>query len=99
MALKRVVAILWMKVKVINSMTIMYGIKEISILFIQSMLADCSRNPDDMQAECLLHIHFSFSTIIHLNELSYDLSFIIAIPECLYLMYLLTFNLMLHMLP
>ena len=72
MTLKRLVAILWMKVKVINSITIMYGIKEISILFIQSMLADCSSNPDDMQAECLLQ----FSTIIQLNELSYDLSFI-----------------------
>ena len=50
---KRLVAILLMKIKVIKTMKIMHEIEEIRILFIQSMLADSSNNPDNMRAECL----------------------------------------------
>ena len=65
-----------MKMKVITTMAIMHEIKEISILYTQSVvLADSLCHPDKMRAECLLHINVSFSTHIQLN---YELSFIIC---------------------
>ena len=61
--------------KVITTIGIMHEIKEISILYTQSVLAGCLCHPGKMRAECLLHINVSFSTHTHLN---YDLSFIIC---------------------
>ena len=52
-----------MDMKVITLVTIMHEIKhvkEISILYIQSMLADCLSLPVKMRAKCLLHINVSF---------------------------------------
>ena len=65
----------WMNTKVIILVTIMHTIKEISILYTQSVLAACLSLPDKMRAECLLHINVSFSTQTQLN---YYLSFIIC---------------------
>ena len=68
-----------MKIKVITSMAIMHIIIiEISILYTQSVLADCLSSPDKMQVECLIHINVLFSTKTQLNKLYYDLSFIIC---------------------
>ena len=61
--------------KLITTIAIMHEIKEISILYTQSVLADSLSHPDKMQAECLLHINVSFSTHTQLN---YELSFIIC---------------------
>ena len=41
--------------KVITLVTTKHTIKEISILYTQSVLADCLSRPDLMRAECLLH--------------------------------------------
>ena len=61
--------------KVITLVAIMHEIKEISIFYTQSVLADCLSLPDYMRAECLLHTNVSFSTYTQLN---YYLSFIIC---------------------
>ena len=64
-----------MHMNMITLMTIMHEIKEISILYTQSVLADCLSQPDKMRAEFLLHINVSFSTDTKVN---YYLSFIVC---------------------
>ena len=73
-----------MNMKVIKAMTIMHEIKEINILYTQSVLVDC-----------LNHI---FSTYTHSAELSVPL-FASLIIMSLFHVCIFSFDLMLHMLP